>query len=189
MISETTLAVTARNEYGSNAARRLRRAGSVPVSVYSGGQPAQSFAVNARQLGAILRSEETRNSIFYLAVSESEKTPVRVKALQLDPVRGNVLHADLMKVDLDKPIIATVPLHLVGDAEGVKAGGTLEHGLRDIQVKCLPKDIPTHFDIVVTNLKVGEYIHVGDLKLPEGVTVLTDPKRSVAFIPTKGGAA
>ncbi len=186
MISETTLAVTARDSFGSNASRRLRREGSVPVSVYAGGAPAQSFAVNARQLGAILRSEETRNSIFYLAVSESEKTPVRVKALQLDPVRGTVLHADLMQVDLNKPIVATVPLHLVGDAEGVKAGGTLEHGVRDIQVKCLPKDIPTHFDVSVTNLKLGEYIYVGDLKLPEGVTLVSDAKRPAAYIPTKG---
>ena len=182
MISDVTLSAEPRTKTGSTESRRMRREGVVPVSVYSGGQDALSVSVNARQLAALLRSEEKRSSIFYLEITGKGKTPVRIKNLQLHPVRGNVLHADLLWVDLTVKVKVQVPVRLVGDAEGVKLGGILDHGVRTVTVECLPADIPAHLDVNVTKLKIGDQLLASDLGLPSGVRLLSDSHQKVAVV-------
>lgn len=182
MISDVTLSAEPRTKIGSTESRRMRREGIVPVSVYSGGQDAVSVQVNARQLAALLRSEEKRSSIFYLDIAGKGKTPVRIKNLQLHPVRGNVIHADFLWVDLAVKVKVQVPIRLVGDAEGVKLGGILDHGVREVSVECLPADIPAHIDVTVTKLKIGDQLFASDLVLPNGVRLLSDSHQKVAVV-------
>lgn len=189
MISDVTLVAEVRTSRGSNEARRMRRAGKIPVSVYSKGTDAAALAVNAREIAALLRSEETRHAIFNLDLA-GEKTAVMVKSIQLHPLRGTLIHADLLRVDLAANITVNVPLHLVGEPVGVKTGGgSLEHGVREIQIACLPKDVPSHFDVDVKGLQVGQHIYASDVKLPEGLKLVSDGHQIVAVVQGPRGAA
>lgn len=183
MISDITIAAETRTKNGSNEARRLRRAGRIPVTVYGSGNAALSVSVNGRQMAALLRSEEHRNSIFSLDVAGGDKTTVQLKEIQIHPVRGVLMHADLMCVDLAAKTRAKVPVHLIGTPQGVKlGGGVLDHGIREIEIECLPKDIPSHIDVQVESLLVGGHIYAGDLKLAEGLKLLSDGHQVVAAV-------
>lgn len=182
-MADTTskLAVQSRAADGSRAARRLRRAGRVPGIVYGGGGEPASFHVDARELRLALAGS---GAVMDLSVDGAKSEPVVLKEAQRDPVRGETLHVDLLRVRLDEAIHAVVPLELTGveDAPGVKEGGVLEQIVRELNVEALPTAIPESIAHDVGELQIGETIALEAVAPPEGVTLLDDPETTVATL-------
>src|ERR1043166_3035135 len=166
---------------GKNDARRLRARGMVPLTVYGGGGEAGSAAAPPRELAAILRSESGHNTVFTLDVEGVGASEVLFLDRQIDPVKGRLVHADLRRLVQGEEIEVTVRLELEGEAEGVKEeGGILEQLLREVEIRCRPGIIPDSIRADVSALKVHDMLHVSDLQVAEGVTILTDPETAVA---------
>lgn len=180
-------AITVRAEQrvgrGKNDARRLRARGMVPLTLYGGGGEAVSAAAPLRELAAILRTEAGHNTVFTLDVEGVGASEVLFLDRQIDPVRGRLVHADLRRLVQGEEVEVTVPLHLEGEPAGVKEeGGILEQLLREVEIRCRPGIIPDAIKADVSGLKVHEVLHVSDLKVGEGVTVLTDGETAVATV-------
>ena len=177
----TKLDVHSRAPEGSRAARRLRRSGRVPGVVYGGGGEALSFDADARELRlALARS----GAVLDLSVDGKAATPVVLKEAHRDPVRGETVHVDLLRVRLDEAIGAVVPLELTGieDAPGVKEGGVLEQITRELNVEALPTAIPESIVHDIGEMQIGETIVLSALATPEGVTLLDDPEAVLATL-------
>ena len=168
---------------GKNDARRLRARGLVPLTVYGGeGEPIAAAAPLA-ELAAILRSGAGHNAIFTLDVEGVGPSEVMFLDRQIDPVKSRLIHADLRRLVRGQEIEVTVRVELEGDPAGVRdGGGILEQLLREVEVRCRPSVIPDAIHADVTNLGVHEVLHVSDLQVPEGVTVLTDAETPVATV-------
>ncbi|HXE80594.1 MAG TPA: 50S ribosomal protein L25 [Vicinamibacterales bacterium] len=165
---EATLQAVKRGDRGKNEARRLRAAGRLPAVVYgppSGGKvEALAIAVEPRALSRILHSESGANTLITLRIDGEAETKVLVKEYQVDPVSHALLHADFYRVAMDKTITVTVPIVLRGEAKGVKQqGGLLDFVQRQVEIECLPGDIPEHIEIDVTELLIGQGVRVRDL--------------------------
>lgn len=172
---------------GKNASRRLRRAGQVPGVVYGADKEAIPLALNIRQSGALLRSREHRNDIFSLQVQGGESTPVMIVEPQFDPVRGTLLHVDLKRIAMHKKVRVLVSVVPVGEPEGVKIqGGALELGMREVEVECLPSEIPPHLSVPVESLKIGGFVRVADLQqqLGDRIRLLSDPHAMLCHVVT-----
>jgi large subunit ribosomal protein L25 len=168
---------------GKNDARRARREGMVPITVYGGGAETVAAVAPARDLAAILRSEAGRNTIFTIEVDGMGETEVMFHDRQIDPVKGRLIHADLTRLVKGQKIEVTVPLHLVGEPVGVKEKqGVLEQVVREIEIRCQPRDIPDSIDVDVSNLDVHDTLHVSDIKVAEGVEILTDAELVIATV-------
>jgi large subunit ribosomal protein L25 len=168
---------------GKNDARRARREGMVPITVYGGGAETVAAVAPARDLAAILRSEAGRNTIFTIEVDGMGETEVMFHDRQIDPVKGRLIHADLTRLVKGQKIEVTVPLRLVGEPVGVKEKqGVLEQVVREIEIRCQPRDIPDSIDIDVSNLDVHDTLHVSDIKVAEGVEILTDAELVIATV-------
>lgn len=177
----TKLAVNSRVADGSRAARRLRRSGRVPGIVYGGGGESVSFDTDERELRlALARS----GAVLDLSVDGEKATPVVLKEAHRDPVRGETVHVDLLRVRLDEAIQAVVPLELTGteDAPGVKEGGVLEQITRELNVQALPTAIPESIVQDIGEMQIGETIVLTALSAPEGVTLLDDPETVLATL-------
>src|ERR1700677_4625414 len=174
----TKLDVTTRAADGSRAARRLRRSGRVPGVLYGGDGESVGFDADARELRLALASSGV---VLDLSLDGAKPTPVVLKEAQRDPVRGQTVHVDLLRVRLDQAIHAVVPLELVGidDAPGVKEGGVLEQITRELNVEALPTAIPEAIVHEVGEMQIGETILLGALATPEGVTLLDDREETV----------
>ena len=180
-------AITVRAELragrGKNDARRLRARGMVPLTVYGGGGEAVSAAAPLRELAAILRTESGHNTVFTLDVEGVGASEVLFLDRQIDPVKGRLVHADLRRLVQGEEVEVTVRLELDGEPEGVKEeGGILEQLLREVEIRCRPGIIPDAIHADVSALKVHEMLHVSDLKVEEGVAILTDPETAVATV-------
>jgi len=161
---DVILEAVKRNTFGRNEAGRLRRAGQIPAVVYGGGGEGVSLAVDPKSLSKILHSKSGVNTLISLKYEGAADTRVLVKAYQLEPVGHRLLHADFYKVAMDKAIKVTVPVHLTGEAKGVKAqGGVVDFVNREIEIECLPADIPEHIDADITELMLNQGIRVRDL--------------------------
>ncbi len=172
-----------REERGKNDSRRLRQAGKVPVVVYGGGGEAVAAAVELKDLAAILRSETGQNTIFSLDMTGEGTGDVIFHDRQIDPLRGRLVHADLRRLAKGEKIEVTVPIHIVGEAAGlVEEGAVLNQQTREIKVLCEPSKIPEFIEADVTNLQVGESIHISDLKFGEGLEVHELPETVVASV-------
>lgn len=171
-------------ERGKNAARRLRKVGNVPAIVYGLGLPPFPVVVDAKRIEELLRLESGRNTIFNLSLKGQDKSrSVMLKALQRDPLSERLVHVDFVRVDLSRRIRVSVPVRLVGIPEGVKTdGGLLEFITRQVEVECLPTDIPEHLDIDVSALRVNQHLSVSDLPKAERVDFLTDPETVVCLV-------
>lgn len=183
-MSETALVVEAREAIGKGAARKLRAAGKIPAILYGRGRDSLPLALDPRALDRILRSSGA-NTLLDLTVQghpEVKDTVALVKDLQRDPLRGSIVHADLYAVDLTRAVTVDVPIHLVGKARGLDFGGILEHTLREVALECLPRSIPESIEVEISHLEVGDVIHVRELTLPEGVTLVTDGDLGVVHI-------
>ena len=177
MSSDTSISLTAKNrsERGKNASRRLRAAGLVPVTVYGGGQESTSATVTKRDFAALIRNHG-RNSIFTLDV-EGAATTVKIADVQIDPIKGFLVHADLMRISMTEKSKFEVTVKVVGESEGVKMhGGILDISRHSLEVRCLPGDLPSVIEVDVTALNIGDHLSVKDLNLGEKVEVLADPE-------------
>lgn len=167
---------------GKNACRRLRAEGKIPGVVY--GQDFQPVAVtvNPKDIQHILRSESGHNTIFKLEFNKVSKD-VLIRDYQLDPVKGHLLHADFLTVDMHEAMTFEVPLEPVGNAPGVKNGGILDQVLREIEIECLPGEVPDNIEVDVSALEIGDILRVEDLKLDASkLTLLSEPDLVVLTI-------
>jgi large subunit ribosomal protein L25 len=168
---------------GKNDARRARRDGMVPITVYGGGAETVAAVAPARDLAAILRSEAGRNTIFTIDVEGVGASEVMFHDRQIDPVKGRLIHADLARLVKGQKIEVTVPLHLVGEPIGVKEKqGVLEQIIREIEIRCEPREIPDSLDVDVSNLDVHDVLHVSDIPVSETVEILTDADIVIATV-------
>jgi large subunit ribosomal protein L25 len=166
-----------------NAARRVRASGKIPAVVYGAGKDALSVSVDPRQVSRILSSETGHNTIFDLALNGGEQTKAMIVDWQYEPVKGKLLHIDLKRIAMDKKLAVKVPILLKGEAAGVKQqGGILEQMLREVEVECLPGDIPGHIDADVSELVFGKVLRVSDLVRSDKFTYLTDENQPVAHV-------
>jgi large subunit ribosomal protein L25 len=177
----TKLDVDSREPDGSRSARRLRRTGRIPGVLYGGGADPVSFSVDARELRVALAGS---GAVVDLSIDGAKPTPVVLKEAQRDPVRGDTTHVDLLRVRLDKPIHAVVPLELTGvdDTPGVKEGGILEQLTRELNVEALPTAIPESIVHKLGELNIGDTLALEEIAVPEGVTLLDDPATTVAAV-------
>ena len=168
---------------GKNDARRARREGLVPITVYGGDAETVAAVAPLSELAAILRSESGRNTIFTIDVEGVGASEVMFHDRQIDPVKGRLIHADLARLVKGQKIEVTVPVHLTGEPIGVREKqGVLEQTVREIEIRCEPRDIPDSLDIDVTNLDVHDSLHVSDIKVAEGVEILTDGDLVIAIV-------
>ncbi|HEV3000163.1 MAG TPA: 50S ribosomal protein L25 [Solirubrobacteraceae bacterium] len=176
----TTLQVTPREIEGSRANRRLRRAGRVPAVIYGGDVEAAAVSVDARELRHALHAA---GAVIELSL-DGETTNAVLQDAQSDPVRGDLLHVDFLRVRMDVAIHATVALELTGaeDAPGTTDGGVLEQQLRELNIEALPGDIPESVTHDVSGLELNGTVHVSDLSAPSGITILDDPELVVASL-------
>jgi large subunit ribosomal protein L25 len=177
----TKLNVNSRAAEGSRAARRLRRSGRVPGILYGGGGESVSFDADARELRHALAGS---GAVLDLSVDGATATPVVLKEAQRDPVRGETVHVDLLRVRLDEAIHAVVPLELTGteQAPGVKEGGVLEQITRELNVQALPTAIPESIVRDIGEIQIGDTIVLSALSAPEGVTLLDDAETVLATL-------
>lgn len=184
MITDTVLQAIPREDRGKNASRRLRADGRIPVAVYGQGKDPVAASINARELGALLRSEAGRHAIFTLAVDGADSSPVKIHAMELDPVTSRVKHLDLMRISMTEKTKVSVPLEFVGEAEGVRVdGGMMDVHMHEIEIECLPRDVPANIPVDVTNLGVGEHLTVGQIEVDEdAIRVVTDADHVVVGV-------
>ena len=168
---------------GKNDARRARREGMVPITVYGGGAETVAAVAPLRDLAAILRSEAGRNTIFTIEVEGVGESEVMFHDRQIDPVKGRLIHADLTRLVKGQKIEVTVPLHLIGEPIGVKEKqGVLEQIIREIDIRCEPREIPDTLEVDVSNLDVHDTLHVSDIQVSAAVEILTDPEQVIATV-------
>ena len=168
---------------GKNDSRRARRAGQVPVTIYGGEGEAVAALAPLSELAAILRSDSGRNTIFTVDIDGIGAAEVMFIDRQIDPVRSRLVHADFKRLVKGEKIEATVPLRLVGEPHGVREeAGVLEQIIREVEIRCQPRDIPEHLDVDVTNLGVHQVLHISDLPVTEGVEILADPDTVIATV-------
>ena len=180
---EYKVQATLRSGRGKNDARRARRDGMVPVTVYGGGGETVAAVAPLRDLAAILRSESGRNTIFTIEVDGIGSSEVMFHDRQIDPIKGRLMHADLTRLVKGQKIEVTVPLHLTGEPIGVKEKqGVLEQIVREIEIKCEPRDIPDALEIDVSNLDVHDVLHVSDIPVGEGIEILNDAELVIATV-------
>ena len=174
---EATLSAAARGTRGKNEARRLRRAGRVPGVVYGGSAlDSIAVAVEPKPLLRILHSESGVNTIVELQIEGGESSQVLVKDLQLDPVTDELLHVDFYRLAMDRAITVTVPVLLTGEAVGVKQqGGLVDFVTREIQIECMPAEIPEHIDVDVQPLSIGDGVRVRDVAEGATWTAVSEP--------------
>jgi large subunit ribosomal protein L25 len=180
---EITVRATKRDGRGKNDARRSRREGFVPVTVYGGeGEPVSAVA-SLRDLAAILRSESGHNSIFTIDVEGIGTSEVMFHDRQIDPVRGRLVHADLKRLVKGQKIEVTVPVHLTGEPAGVRdEQGVLEQLVREIEIRCDPRNIPDEFSLDVSQLGVHDLLHVSDIPVDENIEILASPETVIATV-------
>jgi len=183
MITQEVVAATPREgKFNKNAARRVRVKGRIPAVVYGAQEPSVAVEVDPKQILRILHSDSGHNSIFDLEIGEA-KAKAMIVDWQYEPIKGSLLHIDLKRIALDKPIRVEVPIQLVGTAVGVKTqGGILDQVLREVEIECLPGDIPSHIDVDVSNLAFGDVLRVSDLPHTGKLTFLTDENSTVAHV-------
>src|SRR5262245_1457799 len=186
MIKDIAVNASLREGIGKGPTRRLRAQGMIPAAVYGEGAEAVAVAVNAKEIANILRSETGHNTIFKLALPQSDGEPANViiKDYQVDPVRGRLLHADLFRLSMTTVTTVSVSVEPVGEPVGVKTdGGIFELQLREVEVECLPGDIPEHLKVEVSHLHIGDHVTVADLIYDrEKVKVLLDEHQIVAGV-------
>ena len=183
MANEITIAAEPRSTRGKNEARRLRAAGSAPAVVYGIGKDAVAVAVNPKEMVRILRSKTGHNTIFHLAIKDGENTPVMIVDWQRDPVKDTILHIDMKRIDLTVRLMVKVPVHTVGEPEGVKLQGGLHEVItREIEVECLPNEIPDELTIDVSKLTMGQAVRASDVPLPGSVRLVSPPEAVISHI-------
>lgn len=178
-MEQVKLEVKVRKETGKEAAKREREKGTIPAVVYRKGEESVPLYLDRKAMDLALRTSAGENALISLKIEGDEKAKSKtciIKEIQHDPLSGKILHVDFNEISLTEAIKVEVPLSAKGEAVGVKQdGGVLEHLLWEIQVECLPTDIPQKLEVDVSNLKIGDALFVKDIVAPKGVKVLNDP--------------
>jgi len=182
-LENNILEAQARESGTKNQARRVRRDGKIPGVVYGAGKDSVPVSVDPRQVLRILHSETGHNTIFDLSFNGGERTKAMIVDWQYEPIKGKLLHIDVKRIAMDRALKVSVPIFLKGEAEGVKTqGGILEQILREVEVECLPADIPSHIDADVSHLVFGTVLRVSDLPHSAKLRFLSDPNQPVAHV-------
>jgi large subunit ribosomal protein L25 len=173
---------TARDAVGKGAARTLRSKGEIPAVIYGHGREPQPLSLNARDLDKMLGHIQAESTVIEVTFgSTTSKTLIR--EIQRHPIRRQILHVDFQALVAGEKVTVNIPIVLQGIPEGVRlGGGVLDQTLREVEIEVDPSNIPDHIEYDVTNLVIGDSVHVSDLKVPEGVEVLDDPETSVAVV-------
>src|SRR5713226_3261464 len=183
MRKDITVTAEVRATRGKNEARRLRVRGFIPAVVYGAYKDSVSIGVSPKELVHILNSKTGHNTIFNLAIQGGENTPVMVVDSQRDPLKGNLLHADLKRIDLEKRIRVSVPVITSGEAAGIKLqGGLLEIISREVEIECLPDEIPEHFVVDVSSLMIGQSVRAGGVALTGSMLLLSPAESVIAHV-------
>ncbi|MDE3735622.1 50S ribosomal protein L25/general stress protein Ctc [Pseudomonas resinovorans] len=174
-MTDFALNAEARSDLGKGASRRLRRnANLVPAVIYGGEQAPQSVSLLAKDLAKLLENEAAFSHVIALNVSGATET-VLIKALQRHPAKGFVLHADFQRVVAGQKLTAHIPLHFINEATSVgvkQGGGEVSHTISEVEVSCLPKDLPEFIEVDLAKVEVGQTVHLSDLTLPKGVELV-----------------
>jgi large subunit ribosomal protein L25 len=178
------LEATARTPGTKNDARRVRVAGKVPAVVYGAGKDSMPVSLDPRQVTKILNSKTGHNTIFDLSLA-GENTKAMIVDWQYEPIKGSLLHIDLKRIAMDKLLRVEVPIVLKGESAGVKAqGGILEQMLREVEIECLPGDIPSVIEADISELVFGKVLRVSDLPQSDKIKYITDENQPVVHITT-----
>jgi large subunit ribosomal protein L25 len=183
MRKDITIDAQPRASRGKNEARRLRAAGSTPGVLYGVSDSAVALAVSPKEVGKILHSRAGQNTIFNLAVKGGETTPVMIVDWQSDPVKDTLLHIDLKRIDLTKRIRVAVPVHTKGEPAGVKLQGGLHEVItREVEIECLPDDIPEQFTVEVSALMMGQSIRAGEIPMTGSITLVSNSDAVISHV-------
>jgi len=191
MRKDITIAAEPRAARGKNEARRLRARMRIPAVVYGAGKESVAVSVSPKDIERILHSSSGVNTIFNLDIQGVETTPVMVVDWQHDPVKSNLLHVDLKRIDLARRLHVKVPVHTTGVPRGVKEqGGLYEIISREIEIECLPDEIPEHFTVDVTGLRIGQSLRAGDIPLSGSMRLVSPADLVISHVvATRGSAA
>lgn len=199
-MEKINLEVEIRSEIGKELVKKIRKCGFVPAVVYKAGEVTKSIKVSSRALLGVLHTEAGENVVINLIFSDSKESknekPARtrkgssssnaktvvIKEIQYHPITDNILHIDFNQISLTEKLTVDVPVGIKGESQGVKAGGVLEHILWELKVECLPTKIPEKIEVDVSDLKIGDFIHVKDLSVPEDVEILSEPDAIVVSV-------
>jgi large subunit ribosomal protein L25 len=183
-MDELTIEVAPRGATGKNESRRLRAAGQIPGVVYGGGREPVTVAVDRHTMLELMRKAGSENAIYLLRLAGTDKSRhVMIREMDLHPVTRQVRHIDFQRILLTEKVRVSVPIHLTGTPDGVKnEGGLLDFVTRELDVECLPADIPRHLDADVSALHIGQHLEAGQLGLPAGVTLVSPRERVIASV-------
>lgn len=183
MRKDITIAAESRDSRGKNEARRLRASGSMPAVLYGGPNGDTPVAVNPKELTRILNSKTGHNTIFNLNVTGKENAPVMIIDWQYDPIKDSLLHVDLKRIDLTKRITVKVPVLTQGDPKGVKIqGGIHEIVTREVEIECLPDDIPEQFTVNVAELLIGQSVRAADIPMSGSMKLLSPSDAVISHV-------
>ena len=181
--TELVTAVTREGKFNKNAARRVRVAGKIPAVIYGAKEPSIAIELDPKQILRILHSDSGHNTIFDGVVKGSARVKAMIVDWQYEPIKGSLLHIDLKRIAMDKAMVVEVPIHLEGIPIGVKAeGGLLDQVLREVEIECLPGDIPAHIALDVTGMKLHDVVRVSDLPHGGKFKFITDEDATVAHV-------
>ena len=181
--TEAVLATPRTGKFNKNHARRVRVAGLIPAVVYGAGKDSVAVTVSPKQMTKILHSDSGHNTIFDLTVEGMGGVKAMIVDWQREPIKGHLLHVDLKRIAMDKAMRVSVPIQLVGIALGVKnQGGIMDHVMREVEIECLPGDIPSHLDVDVSSLEMHGVIRVSDLPHSGSIKFLGDEHATVAHV-------
>ena len=178
----SSLSAKLRQGKGKQFARRVRKGGMIPAVLYGPGKESRSLEVNPKDLTLAISTKAGENTLIDLTVEGETARVVLVREIQVDPISRVYLHADLYEVPMDKKVKVPVPIAVRGEPLGVKEGGVLDQIIREIEVSCLPTEIPEQLEIDVSALKIGAAAHARDIPLPPGVEILIDADQTVATV-------
>ncbi|MEM1206713.1 MAG: 50S ribosomal protein L25 [Acidobacteriota bacterium] len=190
-MSDVTIEVQQRETFGKNANRQLRAAGKIPAVIYGGGGDSTALQVSRRRLEELLRKTADANPIFLLKMAGTDKTRhVMIRELATDPVNGNMIHIDFIRVNMDEKLRVFVAIELDGTPEGVKTdGGMLDFVNREVEIEALPNAIPGHINVDVSELRVGQHLEASALDLPDGVALASEEDMVIVSIQSARVAA
>jgi large subunit ribosomal protein L25 len=181
-MATATLTATPRTERGTGVARKLRQAGSVPAVIYGHGREPQSLAINTREIDKLLSQISAASTVIELTV-DGTTSKTLIREIQRHPVKRNIVHVDFQQLVAGEKVTVSVPLRFHGVPEGVRvSGGILEETMHQVHLRVDPAQIPDHVDVDVTGLTIGHNLHIRDLTLPDGVTVLDEPGATVCLV-------
>lgn len=179
-----TIKASTRSETGKGPARRKRAVGTIPAVLYGENKEVVSISVNAKELDSLVYSSLGEHAVLQIEVEGRPEMggPIMIKELQFHPIREQIVHADFLRIRLDEVIQTRIPINIIGRCVGIIEGGVPDQQLRELEIECLPLYVPEFFDVDITDLHIGDLLHVSNLTAPENVVITTDPERTVIAI-------